>query len=114
MPKRETFLNHPKIKAYFKDKLEMDESEFDRRLQLYLEIFPFLAMDFRMRNDCHAIHQTAQLNTSPPRGPEGSHHHLIRIQDTQEVDQAFGIKANEYRELLEEIRTELELIIMEI
>lgn len=111
MSKLEEFKNNQRIKQYFKDELAFsDDEEFERRLQLYLEIFPFIAVDFRLKNDCAAIHRSAKILTQTPTGAISN----SKIQSTNEIETSYPAKAVSYRKALLETRESLDLSEIEI
>jgi hypothetical protein len=81
----------------------MDEEEFERRFQLYLEVFPFIAVDFRLKDDCHAIHRSATLDSFGHK-----------IKSTTEMEPSYQGKAEAYRKTLEEIRENMDTTEFEI
>lgn len=91
----------PNVLAYFKEELELDEEELNRRIQLYLEVFPFIAMDFRLREDCALIHRSLKINNSS-------------VTESPEISPSLKQKINKYNDALKELRRELELSEIEI
>lgn len=110
MSKLEEIKNHHKLRRYFKDKLEMDDDEFERRFQMYLEIFPFIALDFRLKSDCHFVHKSAKIIVNNTEG----HNHQSRIATTVESEPTYARKAEEYRAELIKIRESIMNIEIEI
>jgi len=92
------FLNNKYVKKFFKDELDLDEEEFNRRLQMYLEIYPFLVLDFRLREECKNIHKSMKINNS-------SGH--VTIQDSEDLDDTFNSTLSKYRNKLIELRDKL-------
>jgi hypothetical protein len=39
-------ISDPKVRAFFRDELKLTEEELQRRVRVYLELFPFIAIDF--------------------------------------------------------------------
>jgi len=99
MSKLDDFKNNQRLKQYFRDNLEMDDEEFERRVQLYLEVFPFIAVDFRLKGDCNAIHQSAQIKTQSIGTSYES-----KIKNTKEIDLSYNQTSEEYRKQLEILR----------
>lgn len=104
------FKNESKLRQYFKDNLELEDEDFERRLQLYLEIFPFLAIDFRLKEDCHVIHQTANIVSKTSSG----HNHKIELKNTKETENSYFGKSESYRKILSKLREAMEVNEIEI
>jgi hypothetical protein len=111
MSNLDNYKNNSRIRKYFRDKLELDDDEFDRRFQMYLEIFPFLAVDFRLKDDCHFIHREAKLAV---RSSDPASNISVSIIDTPELEPHYLSKSENYRAILEEIRESLYNLEVEI
>lgn len=88
-------LKLPEVREYFRESLTLEDDDFDRRLQMYLELFPFIAADFRLRSDCHELHRNLS---------SGSKEKTVTFSQIKE----------EYRAALEELRESLTDVEVEI
>lgn len=83
------------LKEYFKGELALDDDEIDRRYQMYLELFPFIWADFRLKADCALVHATADLKT-------------------KDVNGILPILISKYRVALKELRDQSEIIEVQV
>lgn len=55
-------LRDERIRSFFRGSLELTDEEFERRLQAYLELLPFIALDFMLHGDTGELSEQEMVN----------------------------------------------------